>query len=279
MIQEYLIEKGAFGPFAELIPERYVVAIESEEVFAVGAYDTWEDEVVGVTLFRQMKGWMELVWVKFSKIYRHSEDALSLVRNRLDQAKQAGMLLGAFIDYADEEEEAELSWIFDELGFRRDVISNDVYEMTVADIKDTEILHRPATKSVHVLSSLSEDARKKIAKSIVADERAIPLGQPVNWSQYDDRISVAYMDDTDPKGLLLFEWQGDMLVFSCAWATEPKVLVLMLISALREVEQTREEDTLIIIPALDKQTAGLVKKLVPKATYREMIERSLSFGV
>ena len=279
MIQEYLIEKGTFGPFAELIPERYVAAIESEEVFAVGAYDTWEDEVVGVTLFRQMKGWMELVWVKFSKIYRHSEDALSLVRNRLDQAKQAGMLLGAFIDYADEEEEAELSWVFDELGFRRDVISNDVYEMTVADIRGTEILHRPAAKSVRALSSLSEEVRKKIAKTIIADERAIPLGQPVTWSQYDDRISVAYMDGTDPKGLLLFEWQGDMLVFSCAWAAEPKVLVMMLISALREVEQTREEDTPIIIPVLDKQTAGLVKKLVPTAACREMIERSLSFGV
>ena len=68
-------------------------------------------------------------------------------------------------------------------------------------------------------------------------------------------------------------------MFSCAWAAEPKVLVLMLISALQETEQTKKEDTQIIIPVLDKQTAGLVKKLVPKATCRDKIERSLGFGI
>lgn len=279
MIEEYLIEGESVGLFAPFIPQRLIQEIEQEKVFAVGAYDSWENEVVGVILFREMDGWMELVWVKFSEMYQTSEDARLFVKNRLDRAKSAGILTGAFIDYVDEEEAEETAWIFDALGFRKDVVPNDVYELTVADVKNTEILHRPTVSGVRSLASLNDENRKKIAKTITADERAIPLEYPVNWDRYDDRISVAYMDQTDPKGLLLLEWKDDMLVFSCAWAAEPKVLVLMLISALKEAEQTGTQDFKIIIPVLDKQTADLVEKLVPTAVCREKIERSLSFSV
>lgn len=279
MIREYLIERESIGMFAPLIPERYVASIQSEELVGVGLYDPLEDELAGVAVFREMNGWMEFVWVKFSEAYQESEDAMGLIKNCLDRAKRAGMLVGAYIDFTDEMEAKETEWMFDALGFRKDVVSNDVYELTVADVRDTVILHQPSSKHVRALGTLNEEKRKKIAKAIIADKRPIPLEQPVNWSQYDERVSVAYMDGTDPKGLLLFEWQEDMLVFSCAWAAEPKVLVLMLISALQETEQTKKEDTQIIIPVLDKQTAGLVKKLVPKATCRDKIERSLGFGI
>lgn len=55
------------------------------------------------------------------------------------------------------------------------------------------------------------------------------------------------------------------------------VLVHMLIRVLAQAEQTLDGETKILIPVLDPQTEGLVKKLVPTATCRKKIQRSLSF--
>ena len=101
MIQEYFIEQQVPNVFAPLIPFRYVREIEQGELMAVGAYDSWEDEAVGVILFRQQEGWMELVWLNFSEYYRETEDALRFVERRVERTKQAGMLNGVFIDFAD----------------------------------------------------------------------------------------------------------------------------------------------------------------------------------
>lgn len=278
MIQEYLLQGDTLGAFAPLIPEVYLEDIKNNEIFAVGAVDTWEYEVVGVVLCRDISGWMELVWINFSENYENSEDAMSFLRRRLEKAEKAGVLKGAFIDYKDEESAEKYAWMLRAMGFCDYQVSNDVFELTKADVREIEILHRPVSKQVKRLGALNEEKRKKIAKAIVADERAIPFPHPVDWSVYDEDISVAYMDGTDPKGLLLFSWTDDMLVFSCAWALEPKVLVLMLVAALAAFEKKADEDVRLLIPVLDAQTKGLVEKLVPGARMREMLEQRLYFG-
>ena len=103
MIQEYLLQGDTLGAFAPLIPEVYLEDIKNNEIFAVGAVDTWEYEVVGVVLCRDISGWMELVWINFSENYENSEDAINFLRRRLEKAEKAGVLMGAFIDYKDEE--------------------------------------------------------------------------------------------------------------------------------------------------------------------------------
>ena len=279
MIQEYMIDKETIAVFSHLIPQRLANRIEGEELLAVGAYDNWEEEAVGVIVFRELNGWMELVWVKFSEAYADSEDAYQFLKHSLDRVRSVCILQGAFIDFADQEEEQQTKWIFDLMGFRKDIVSGHVYELTVSDVKDTKILHQAGTAHVRVLETLSDEMKKKVVKGIAADERTISLPRLVDWDVYDAKLSTIYIDQTEPKGLLLFEWQEDALVFACAWALEPKVLVLMLIHALAQAEQMLDGDTRILIPVLDEQTEALVKKLVPKAVCREMIKRSLSFAI
>ena len=277
MIQEYFIGQQVPNVFAPLIPFRYVREIEQGELIAVGAYDDWEDEAVGVILFRQQEGWMELVWLNFSEYYRETEDALRFVERRVERTKQAGMLNGVFIDFADEQEEEPVAWILQTLGFRKDLVSNRVYELTLEHVKDTTILHRQTSKNVRSLHAINEEKRKKLVKTILADGRAVPLTTPVDWSQYDENISVIYMNGIEPEGVLLFERQENDLVFSCAWAVEPKELVSMLVSALAQAEQLLPADAAVLIPVIDRRVAELVEKLVPVASCRMINEWSLGF--
>ncbi len=279
MIQEYLIEPQVPQAFAPLIPLHYAQMIGQGELLAVGAYDTWEDEPVGVILFRQQEGWMELVWLNVSENYRESEDALQFVARRLEQVRAAGMLNGAFIDFADAQEAEPYVWMLQTLGFRRDRVSNQVYELTLADVKDTKVLHRQAAKNVRPLAKAGEEARKKLVKAISADARAVPLAMPVDWSRYDEAISVVDMNGTVPEGVLLFERQENDLIFSCAWAADPRRLVFMLILALAQAEQTLPEDTKLLIPVLDARVAELVERLVPTAACRMLDEWSLGFRI
>lgn len=153
MIEEYLIGQQIPGIFVPLIPLHYAQMVEQGELMAVGAYDTWEDEAVGVLLFRQQEGWMELVWLNFSENYRESE------------------------------------------------------------------------------------------------------------------------------GALLFERQENDLIFSCAWAAEPKKMMAMLVSALAQAERELPEDTTILIPVLGHRVAELVERLVPTAACRMIDEWSLGFRI
>lgn len=279
MIQEYFIGQQVPNVFAPLIPFRYVREIEQGELMAVGAYDNWEDEAVGVILFRQQEGWMELVWLNFSEYYRETEDALRFVERRVERTKQAGMLNGVFIDFADEQEEEPVAWILQALGFRKDLVSNRVYELTLEHVKDATILHRQTSKNVRSLHAINEEKRKKLVKTILADERAVPLTVPVDWSQYDENISVVYMNGIEPEGVLLFERQENDLIFSCAWAVEPRELVSMLVSALAQAEQLLPADVVVLIPVIDQRVAELVEKIVPVASCRMINEWSLGFRI
>ena len=277
MIQEYFIGQQVPDVFAPLIPFRYVREIEQGELMAVGAYDSWEDEAVGVILFRQQEGWMELVWLNFSEYYRETEDALRFVERRVERTKQAGMLNGVFIDFADEQEEEPVAWILQTLGFRKDLVSNRVYELTLEHVKDTAILHRQTSRNVRSLHAINEEKRKKLVKTVLADERAVPLTVPVDWSQYDENISVVYMNGNEPEGVLLFERQENDLIFSCAWAVDPKELAGMLVSALAQAEQLLPADAVVLIPVIDRRVGELVEKLVPLASCRMINEWSLGF--
>lgn len=277
MIQEYFIGQQVPNIFAPLIPFRYVREIEQGELMAVGAYDSWEDEPVGVILFRQQEGWMELVWLNFSEHYRDSEDALRFVERRVERTKQAGMLNGVFIDFADDQEAEPVAWILQTLGFRKDLVSNRVYELTLEHVKDTVILHRQTSRNVRSLHAINEEKRKKLVKAVLADERAVPLTVPVDWGQYDENISVVYMNGIEPEGVLLFERQENDLIFSCAWAVDPKELAGMLVSALAQAEQLLPADTVVLIPVIDRRVGELVEKLVPLASCRMINEWSLGF--
>ena len=156
MIQEYLLQGDTLGAFAPLIPEVYLEDIKNNEIFAVGAVDTWEYEVVGVVLCRDISGWMELVWINFSENYENSEDAINFLRRRLEKAEKAGVLMGAFIDYKDEESAEKYAWMLRAMGFRDYQVSNDVFELAKADVRENEILHRPVSKQVKRLGALDE---------------------------------------------------------------------------------------------------------------------------
>lgn len=277
MIEEYLIEQQIPGIFVPLIPLHYAQMVEQGELLAVGAYDTWEDEAVGVLLFRQQIGWMELVWLRISENYRESEDALQFVAHRLEQAKKAGVLNGAFIDFADAQEAEPYVWMLRTLGFRKDSVSTHVYELTLADVKNTDVLHKQVSKNVRSLGATGEETRRKLVKAVVADVRAVPLEMPVDWSRYDGAISVVSMNGAVPDGVLLFERQEKDLIFSCAWASEPKKMMAMLVSALAQAERELPEDTTILIPVLGQRMAELVERLVPTAACRMIDEWSLGF--
>lgn len=277
MIEEYLIGQQIPGIFVPLIPLHYAQMVERGELLAVGAYDTWEDEAVGVLLFRQQEGWMELVWLNFSENYRESEDALQFVARRLEQAKKAGVLIGAFIDFADAQEAEPYVWMLRTLGFRKDSVSTHVYELTLADVKNTDVLHKQVSKNVRSLGAVGEEVRRKLVKAVTADARAIPLAMPVDWSLYDEAVSVVYINGTVPEGTLLFERQEKDLIFSCAWASEPKKMMAMLASALAQAERELPEDTTILIPVLGDRMAELVERLVPTAACRMIDEWSLGF--
>ena len=279
MIQEYLIEQQVPQAFAPLIPLRYAQMIEHGELMAVGAYDTWEEEPVAVVLFRQQEGWMELVWLNVAENYRESEDALLFLERRLQQAKAAGMLNGAFIDFADAQESEPYAWMLRTLGFRQDTVSDRVYELILADVKDTDILHRQPAKNVRSLGEVNEEIRKKLVKAIAADVRAVPLAMPVDWNLYDEAISVVSMNGTNPEGMLLFERQEHDLIFSCAWAADPKQMGSMLVTALKQAEQRLPADTGILIPVLGHRVAQFVEKLVPAAACRMIEEWSLGFRI
>ena len=222
---------------------------------------------------------MELVWLNFSEYYRETEDALRFVERRVERTKQAGMLNGVFIDFADEQEAEPVAWILQTLGFRKDLVSNRVYELTLEHVKDTAILHRQTSRNVRSLHAINEEKRKKLVKTILADGRAVPLATPVDWSQYDENISVVYMNGIEPEGVLLFERQENDLIFSCAWAVDPKELAGMLVSALAQAEQLLPADAVVLIPVIDRRVAELVEKIVPVASCRKINEWSLGFRI
>lgn len=279
MIEEYLIGQQIPDMFVPLIPLHYAQMVEQGELLAVGAYDTWDEEAVGILAFRRTEGWMELVWLNFSENYRESEDALRFVARRLEQAKKAGVLNGAFIDFADEKEAEPCAWILRTLGFRKDSVSTHVYELTLADVKDSKSLHRETAKNVRPLGAVGEEVRRKLVKAVAADARAVPLEMPVDWSLYDEAVSVVYINGTVPEGALLFERQEKDLIFSCAWASEPKKMMAMLAFALAQAERELPEDTTILIPVLGHRVAELVERLVPTAACRMIDEWSLGFRI
>ncbi|MBO5247441.1 MAG: hypothetical protein J6B28_09310 [Eubacterium sp.] len=278
MIEEYLINEENCHVFSGCIPQMLADEIVAGELIGIGAYDTWEEEVVGVILMRDVENWLELVWICFSDNYIDSEDAYQMLYKRLRRVKKAGKLQGAFIDFVDDEKEQELAWIFDLIGFRTLKGVDDIWHLKIGDLKNNELLHRKCDRYVHSLQSMDADTRKKIQKSIRLEARAMPLPQTLNWSNYDEEISVVYVENKKPIGMLLFQWMEEEIYFSFAWSNDPKILVMMLAAALQTAEEKASEDTIICIPILDSPLAKLIKKIVPQAQCGELTRREIRFS-
>ncbi len=277
MIIESFMDHQVASPFSPLLTEGIAKQIEQGKLLAVGAYDTWDDIPVALMAFREQKGWMELVWLRVAEDYLDSEDAYAFVEHRLEQAKNAGLLQGAFIDFMNETEEEPHEQLLRFFGFHRDMVSSGVYEIRLSDLEGVEELQKQPSKNVRQLSKASDELRRKMAKTLSANPHPIPIEHPIDWSLYDDSISVIYMDETMPKGMLLFERTEDALIFSCAWATDPRQLMGMLTGAFFRAKQTLAPDMQIWIPVVNRRMEQLVKHLLPTAKCGNIIEWSLPF--
>ncbi len=279
-MREVTLVGNNFTKFAHLIPEYFQNELRAENVVGVGCTDNDMDSApIAVILCREVHNWMEIVWMAVAPEYQ-GEDYISWeLKNRMQDVLGAGSVAGIFADIPDGPQHDVVKHIFLKHGFEMCEVERPLYSLTVGDL-DT-IAHLKGKVNENGMTSLEqadERLKKKTIDAIREFDRPVPVAEPINWAQYDQKLSTIMVKDGAVTGLVLVTGSGQdgddeakedrtntALEFSLLWATEPMMIPYLISKIAKQTVAAYAPETEILIPTITGLTAKMVEKMAPMA--------------
>lgn len=263
MTELVLTEKILPG-FSHLIPERLQKEILDYTVVGIAWYDEEYEAAAAVILCREIHDWMELVWLCVSPDYQGIHLGEQLLRKRISDARIFGNIRGVFGDIPEGDIGETVKHMLFCIGFTETVIERPVYEITVGELENTALLRPKSDGSMYVPLGKADNALKgMLLEEIRGDERPVPLELPVDWNRYHPTLSVIYVRDGKPVGVVLAEDGETSVNFSLLWSISYWAVPFLLSYAARKAWEICPRETRILIPTVTELSEKLLLTLLP----------------
>lgn len=253
MLHELLIDKDNTRSFETLIPSMYVEDLKNERIYGVATFDgrIEPESLVGVVLVRVRFQWQEIVWVALTEKYSDCEYAADIIRNRAEDARDKGFLLGTYSEFP--AQEVLRREYFDCAGFSYEIIPSHTFSVYTHVLK-----RRPAKLSKadmthcftleEITASQKEELDQKLSKATLPT----PLEVPVDWDSYDPKASVLYVENGSIVSAILICKNSDFYSIEGIYGNDPKTFEVLFMYLRLISRKVMDDRPYLIIPSIDQ---------------------------
>ncbi len=272
MIKDFLINSENLDVFSKLIPVEYQNEIKREGLTAFGFYDDEAmagERIIGVILARRFDRWLEIEYMSQSDLYAGEYYGTEILSHFI------GLMGSSSVDYAgcyttlypDETESLE---IFDRVGFKFSRAKDGIYEFTfdMVDLDSLTGCEKYADKCIS-LRNADSGLISEVERKLSEDPKAMPLIFPIPTENYDQDMSMIYRDDATC-GILLCSLNDDYMMIDVLASQGPKCTGTLLGALFMYYEKHCDPGMTISVPAVNEETKGLIKHVVPAAGQKEI---------
>ena len=156
---------------------------------------------------------------------------------------------------------------------------NNNYEFRLSDIiREPSIMAAAEKLTCTPLTDADEAKKKYIEKSIMTDERMIPVALPIPWDEYLQDISLIHSNEKkNTSGMFLFSKVGDTVVFDLAYTSNAVIMASLMGNAIKTADKIFDPEQKFLVPIVSEATRPLIERLVPNAHRDELLEAILWF--
>ncbi len=261
MLHEVLIDRNNTGIFETLIPKMYLEDLKEQKIFGVATFDgkITRDRLVGVVLVRVRFQWQEIVWVALTEKYSMCEYGADIIKNRVEDARDIGYLLGTYSEFP--KEEILRREYFSCAGFSFEKMHSHTFSIythalrsSPASLTDEEASH------MFSLRYLTIDQKRKMQREAHARKNPTPLEDPIDWDSYDQDASVLYEENGEVTAAILVCKKEEFYSMESFFGDDLGRFDL-LFRYLQSISKTAlAEKPLLLIPAI---TAEVEEILIP----------------
>ncbi len=275
MYTDLIIHAANLINYAGFIPPNYAEQIRRGELSAVATYDgnVSEDKMVGISVTGSHAGWLEIVWIVPGPLCREEVDAADFLRYVMRRAEKTGNYIGAFSEiHADEHTSAHRNiLLLSGMELREE--KNNLYEITVGELKENDAFLRAAKLFTCVfLEDASDELLTAAEDTMLDDARPVPVPPYIDWDTYIDGLSVICTSDGQTEGVMLLTEEKDYLVLNLAYSKSVKALPAMIATVQKRAAELYDPEKKILLPIVGSHAEQLVRKLVPSARRGTIIQ-------
>ncbi len=252
MLHEVLIDKDNTGIFETLIPKMYLEDLKNRKIFGVATFDgrIGRDYLVGVVLVRVRFQWQEIVWVALSKRYSTYEYGADIIKNRAEDARDRGFLLGTYSEFP--VEEALRAEYFSCAGFTLEKVPSHTFTVYTHVLRSHPArLTEEEASHMFSLRYLTIEQKKKMQREAHARKNPTPLEYPIDWDSYDQDASVLYEENGEVKNALLICKKEEFYSVEGYFGDDPKLFEALFRYLLSISEKVLSERPALLIPAIE----------------------------
>ncbi len=271
MFNDYVMSQEDIGLFADMIPDYCLDPLREGSMFGLVVIDrdNMVSPVVGILLYRFVKGYINVEWVALSADYNLPDYGADLVIRLLNKARIMGGVRGVRGRFREGE---RMSEYFPEYEFSRKTEPGGIYRFRLADVVNLKgDGSRDRGGSCISLSEAGDEERKGLLAAFSSSEHALPIGHPVPWDSYEQEISMIYRGKTETEGCILVERKRGELVISLLYSKNPVAGMTLLYRAFTAAAEKYGEEYQIACPVINHVSEGLVKKIVNDPKREEWI--------
>jgi len=259
--------------FAGYIPQKMFAELENPGVIALGAaagVAPGEARIAaGVLIARIIENWLEITWLYTGEDFRRKSAGRSLVRKIKSCIKFAPELKGVYAQYP--ESFNGFHELFEQAGFDfEEKSAQSMYSLTVAQLAENHFWSRkPAGADNAIpLKDIDDVTLRKFEVALSLSDKAVALESDVKWREYDQNLSMAYINGNKISGILLIESEegGIDLSYVHVESGEPSAMPAMIYNAGKAAIDSLSSETTVSLAAITPASTHLTEKLFPELT-------------
>lgn len=251
MLHEVLIDKDNTRAFEVLVPEMYIDDIKNERLYGVATFDgrIERDTLVGVVLVRARFQWQEIVWVALTEKYAGCEYGADIIKNRAEDARDRGYLLGTYSEFPGEE--VLRREYFSCAGFSYEKIPAHTFSIyTRVLMKRPLEINEEEDAHCFSLKYITADQREKMQEDASEGKKPSPLEYPIDWDSYDGDASVLYEEEGIVVGGILICKNDEFYSVEGLFGDRQEIFKSLFEHLKKKSKKVLADRPLLVIPAI-----------------------------
>lgn len=257
------IPREEAGNFFEYIPGEYHGRVRRGSIAVTVLYEKGrEDKPAGVFLTRACSGWLELLYSYRAEGFEAPEQGAALLRSFMESVKSR--YEGAYCErYFADETEREM---FSLSGMEVMETDSGIYEIPLSEIKEKMPGAADPAPGCVFIKDLTEDMLELAADFMESDPGPLPVPAAFcfDWDSYIQELSLIYMEEGKPAGILLFSETEEGIAAELCRSRDKRAVSVMAAAALAKALELYPEDRKLIITLPGKAAEALIQKLKPE---------------
>ena len=273
MVREFEITPGTIRDYERYIPEICLKDMIDGKLYGSAFYDAdmIPDRLIGVVVYGERYRWRCIEWVTLTENYNIPDYAADMIWYLEEDARREGKLFGTYgLIYPGEEH--LLTW-YKMAGFSVEEELSNVFTLTLSEISEDALKLTKPSENIREFDAVSRDLVNEMEAIVDQVESPLPVEEDILEDYFVGDLSLLYVDEEGPKGILLVSESDRLLSVDLLFSVNPKVVGVLLGTALLRAKERYAADTKIVIPITSVQSAQLVEKLAPGAK-REMLKKA-----